>query len=250
MMADVRLNYKQYLFITIGSFIGISLVLRIAMSDGRFSIDDHMAFFSLGLLVLLAYIGSSFPFFSNKIKAGNYLMIPASNFEKVLSQFLIYVVAGTILYFLFFKIGADISRLVRFTYSISITDGVTTPGIQKFDYLHIWNNAPKLERWLVLLLFTTVGFFFFSVRLFFKKYALLKTIIVFAVMAFGIACLLTLLSHIFYPAHVKGFDIHMPDLMDKGITVETGRTCFIVFLSLINIIALLLAYFKFKEKQT
>ena len=249
MMADIRLNYKQYLFITIGSFIGISMVFRLAMFDGQFNTGDYLAYFILGLLGLAAYIGSSFPFFSNKIKAGNYLMIPASNFEKVLSQFLIYVVAGSILYFLFFKIGADISRTVRIFHTTITIDGVTLPGIDKLDYSYFWNNTPKFERWLVLLLFTAIGLFAFSVRLFFKKYAFLKTVIVFAVIILGIICLLFFLSHVFFPEHVKGFDIYMPDLSNQGLNEKTLTVCGIIFFSLIIILELLLAYFKFQEKQ-
>src|SRR5665647_263187 len=102
MRNDIMLNYKKYLFTIAGAFILGFIFLYMSMPqiiviDDNFKVDGLIAFdsrrylsiFIMCLFGLGTFVGSAFSELSNKVKTSNYLLIPASTFEKFLCQFVL-----------------------------------------------------------------------------------------------------------------------------------------------------------------
>ncbi len=112
--ADLRLNSKRYLYAIAGAAIGLYLFLLFTLSVdqyGKVEAEFYAQMFFVSLFTLGIYTGSAFPSFNRKTTASNFLLFPASNFEKFLSQFLIYYVAGAILFIFIFWADAHLAQL-------------------------------------------------------------------------------------------------------------------------------------------
>ena len=256
--ADLRLNSKRYLYFFAGAAVGIYLLFLFGMLrffDQRFTVESsyYYSMFILSLVALGAYIGSAFPAFSEKPTTASYLLFPASHFEKLLSQFLLYFVAGTIIFTFLFWVDAHLARL-----SLLNLESVRTGKwvIEPFSYSMILNPSPYphskkniLEYGLQWIMMFSVISFLFTARLFFNKFALAKSIISGIVIAISISCLMVLCSHLFFPEKTQGFEIALVSYHSDFFNTDTG-VLFIYSLCLIVCLFFLpLAYFKLKEKQ-
>lgn len=107
----------------------------------------------------------------------------------------------------------------------------------------------KVSEILIMIFgFFSYGCYLFSGATYFKRYALLKTVVVSGI-AFG-SCILfsMLLSHIFYPQETNGFEVKFKDFLVLD-NVHSGEF-FILLLSLFSWVFFLpIAYFKLKEKE-
>jgi len=272
---DLLINYKQYLFTVIGAFIVGFVILYSSMphihfNDEYFSIfgaSKYKSIFILSLFGLGAFVGLAFPNLSSKVKISSYLLMPTSIFEKFLSQFLIRIMAGLAIFLLIFWIDAHLARFVSLS---QMTDYQTHQHyaegykiIEKFDFkmlvyghtehnqtgtnvTRIIYNTP-FESWTISLVFLSLGFYLFSVRLFFQKLGLVKTVISAVVLFFIGAVLMVGFSHLFYP-ETKGFDMK---LQTYELSSKVNNFGFWIFvMACISILFLLpLGYFKLKEKQ-
>jgi hypothetical protein len=199
-----------------------------------------MPTFYIGLLQLGAFIGLAFPELSDKIKTGNYLLLPASTFEKLLSQFLVYIVAGSLLFIIFFGVGAHLARWTML-HTEEVISGKMS--IDAFSYSAFWRKTNVFLNAAPI----GIGFFLFAVRLYFRKYALAKTIV--ALIAFWFLCMgvFWLASFVFFhtsESSYMGIPVYKTEIILSNIIV------WYVFLSLLaSIVALPLAYYKLKEKD-
>jgi hypothetical protein len=100
---------------------------------------------------------------------------------------------------------------------------------------------------LILFSVISIGMYLYVVPLFFKKQALIKTILSFFALILAYATCLVLYSHLFNP-ETKGFDItlkefNVTDQMDSNILM------FHILIDVAWIFLLFLGYFKLKEKR-
>jgi len=254
---DILINYKRYLF----TFAGFSILLYfVFLFDMRsmnytfinnhvvpeFSNRHYLTIFMLCLAAIGLFIGMSFPELSNKIRARNYIQLPGSIFEKILVQFIIRFVISTLLLFVIFWIVANLARLTAIQFEYVQKQGIK---IYHLNYSVMFSFLGTLKaRTTIFIGLFSIGTFIFSARLFFMKSAVLKTIILGAVMFFLCCCFLVICSHIFYPETTQGFKISIPTYnLDDHLT----NTEFYLFsLGLLSWIFFLpLSYYKLKEKQ-
>jgi hypothetical protein len=231
----------------LGGTIGIYLVLLFAMFNqyGNFDAEEYMGIFVMCSLGLGAFIGNSFPDLSDKIKTANYILYPASTFEKLLSQFLIYIVFGCIFFLGMFWIDAHLAQ-----WTMSFKESVRTGHnvIDTFKFSTILDRMPSETsvKILIILLIWNIGVFLFAARLFFRRFALVKTVITgIALFALG-ACLLVLFSHIFYP-ETEGFNVEIQGYKVVGEIYNVMIFAYVLELSWL--LFLPFAYYKFREKQ-
>lgn len=265
---DILLNHKKYLLTIAGAFILGFIVLYTSMpgyvhkGDFRFVFDAqrYTTAFGMCLLGLLAFVGSAFSELSTKIKTSNYLMLPASTFEKILSQFVIYVLAGSAIFVIVFWVDAHLARYAILSNLKSVYNEDLGPDkskyieVFKYSMLLIKNKYPAISYWnwfeglAIIFGMFSIGMYFFSVKIFFKKLGLIKTAISLIAVVYLGAVVMTLLSHIFYP-ETKGFDIS--NALDYKL--PNGLFNFEMWLYLsaycVSLFIIPFGYFKLKEKQ-
>ncbi len=265
---DILLNHKKYLLTIAGAFILGFIVIYTSMpgyvvkGDFRFVFDAgrYNQTFVMCLLGLLAFVGSAFSELSTKVKTSNYLLLPASTFEKFLSQFVIYALAGTAIFLIVFWVDAQMARYLALSKLNATNNELLGPDkgkyIEVFNYtmLLIKNKYPVISYWnwfnglaMIFGMFS-IGMYFFSVKIFFKKLGLIKTAISFIVVVYFGIIVMIILSHLFFP-DTKAFDVSNAldyKLSNGFFNIEMG-----MYLSAycVSLFIIPFGYFKLKEKQ-
>lgn len=236
-----------------------------------FDSNKYMNIFMVSLVALGALVGSSFPDLGSKVKTANYLLIPASTFEKFTSQFFIRVICGAGIFLVLFWIDARLARAISVTQMIDVKTNLhyvhAEQFIEKFNYgmiflYHKITSYPDsnvsnpivnivyykaIEKWGISLFIVSMGLYLFSVKLFFKKLGMVKSIISSVAVFFAMALFMVIFSHIFYP-DTKGFDVSLQNYtLQNGINNIEFWLCLIGFVS--PLFLLPMGYFKLKEKQ-
>ena len=246
---DLRINGKRYLSFLVGGIVIFYLILLINMNGTYdFSKRDYPPLFLLCLLGLGIFMGSAFPELSNKIKTSNYLLLPASTLEKIASQFLIYIVFGSFFFLLIFWVDTYLAKWTVMQIKSTQQQSII---IDNFQYIGFFEDIGLSYFWDKLLLVMFVVFvclFLFATRLFFKRFALVKSVITLLVVIFSFVCYMSLFSRIFYP-ETKWFNLHLPeyDLISGFSNVKFG---FCILIYPLWMFFLPLAYHKLKEKQS
>jgi len=282
LMNDVHINYKKYLLIILVAFIMGFVFLYLNMPRvvyggdtlygwNRFNGSKYMNIFLASLVALGALVGSSFPDLVSKVKTANYLLIPASTFEKFFSQFFIRVICGAGIFLILFWIDAQLARAISVMQMVDVKTNLhyvdAEQFIEKFNYgMIFWHDRvirysseagsypieqilyhKSIETWGISLFVVSIGLYLFSVKLFFKKLGLVKSIISSVAVFFAMALFMVIFSHIFYPG-TKGFDVSLQNYtLQNGINNIEFWLCMIGFVS--PLFLLPLGYFKLKEKQ-
>jgi hypothetical protein len=211
--------------------------------------QDYTICFVFYMMAVGVVVGTAFPDLSDKIKTENYLLSPASTFEKLLLQFML-------------RIGFFVPiALGLFWIAIRLAKASLIPGdsgldpaiLPYFDYSILIDKKSInriLDTWQIL--FLIFGFFSYGAYLLagtthFKRYALVKTVIVSVAVALVSISFSVVLSHIFYP-RTHGFDTQLKTFY---ITEHLNSDhLFAVLLSLFSWpFFLVFAYFKLKEKE-
>jgi hypothetical protein len=263
---DILLNYKKYLFTIAGAFI-LGFILIYMRMPGHFYNDTYKfdasrynEIFTMCLLGLAAFVGSAFSELSNKVKTSNYLLIPASTFEKFLCQFVIRAIVGTAIFLLIFWVDTHLARIAVLSNMKDVNNHLAGP--EKYDYIEkfhfsmllIKSTYPEITYWrlfngigMILTLFSA-GMFLFSVKIFFRKLGLIKTGISLFAALYLIMILSIFFSHIFFPETV-GFKA----TANTDYLLSNGYSNNDIFFYSIGYLAPLfllpLGYFKLKEKQ-
>lgn len=266
---DILLNHKKYLLTIAGAFILGFIFLYTSMpsyvhkGDFRFVFDAqrYTTAFGLCLLGLLAFVGSAFSELSTKVKTSNYLLLPASTFEKFLSQFVIYALAGTAIFLIVFWVDAQMARYLALSKLKATNNELLGPDkgkyIEVFNYsmLLIKNKYPVISYWnwlnglaMIFGMFS-IGMYFFSVKIFFKKLGLIKTAISFIAVVYLGTVVMSLLSHIFYSDTKSFFEISN----EMDYKLANGLFNFEIWMYLsaycVSLFIIPFGYFKLKEKQ-
>lgn len=263
---DILLNYKKYLLTIVGAFILGFILMYLYMptriysySNSGFDATRYSSLFIMCLLGLGAFVGSAFSELSSKVKISNYLLVPASTFEKFLSQFIIRFIAGTIILLVLFWIDVHLARIAALS-RIEGMDGHLA-GPEKYDYIEkfhwsmflIKSKYPVLTNWRLfegigyILTFFSAGMFFFSVKIFFRKLGLIKTGISLVAILYLMMAGMFFFAHLFFP-ETKGFDtVNISYFLSNG---YTNNDIFLYSIGYLAPLFLLpLGYFKLKEKQ-
>ena len=267
---DVRINYKKYLIAVAIGFVGIFVITYYVsltsgdhfreilydkngnrlfkyFQDALLAATQDIHFTTYGirelgynfLLFFSIFVGLSFPALSGRKSAMNYLLLPASVFEKYLLEFIIRMIIGFGLFLLIFYFAAN---LALGTYEVYLN--------LKYAYLlgsnHIYVGAFSYKSWIstvyfdgkptidpvaIEITFMMVAMYIsaFAVRLFFKRFAFFKT----AVAVIGSVLLL-------------GFGTY--ELINKGI-LPYSRLYLIIFFPLAAVICVFLSYYKLKRRR-
>ena len=263
---DILINYKKYLLTIVGAFILGFIVMYMQMpsylyGDTTYKFDASRYFnvLIMCLLGLGAFVGSAFSELSSKVKISNYLLLPASTFEKFLCQFVIRALAGTVIFLVIFWVDAHIARIAVLSNMKNNLGQLVGP--EKYDYIEkfhfsmflIKSSYYKVIYWRLfegigaILIAFSVGMFLFSVKIFFRKLGLIKTGIALVATLYLIMVIMVCFSHLFYP-ETKGFSTGNIDYMlSNGYTNNDIFQYSIAYLA--PLFLLPLGYFKLKEKQ-
>ena len=246
---DILMNHKQYL-LTIG---GASLVLLIiciwsmVAQTSNFNLNNYSPIFVMFMLASAVFIGSSFPDLSSRKSTCNYLILPSSILEKYLVQCLIRLFIFIPLAIFLFILITYISKSIAT--QINIFQGRFFE-IEKFDIIDfIQGNNTSLDTFFLCIAIFSLATFFFSARLFFKRFALVKTVFLGAGLIFLFLCSMVLMSHIFYP-ETHGFDIRLNDIILNERLKLSNTMLYVYFIAGLSwIFFLVFGYYKLKEKQ-
>jgi hypothetical protein len=206
-------------------------------------------------IVLGVIIGNAFSDFNNKIKAANYLLLPASTLEKFLSQFFIRVVLATAIFVAMYWLDAYLARycIVRTDKAIMGKALMGRTIIEEFSYSAAFSKiTPTGNRIFVYFTIFSLMSFMFAMRLFFTRYAVVKTLFSLLILITVFTLVFLLYSSIFYifsseeilwekTMVIKGYKI-CHDLSN----IELYSRC-VAYISWIFF--LLTGYYKIKEKQ-
>ena len=244
---DFRINGKRYLFFLAGGMIIYYLVLLIGLCSTSSLYNEYTLLFLLSLIGLCLFVGSAFPELNNKVKTGNYLLLPASTFEKIASQFLVYIVFGSILFLLIFWVDAYLAKWTALQMESVQQRGITIEDFHYKGLFEIWGISFFWDKLFMVMSIVSAGLFLFAVRLFFKRFALVKSTIA----LIAAICLLILnivvFSHIFYP-ETEGFNIEL-SVYELAPELSNFLLWSCILVSSLWVFFLPLAYYKLKEKQ-
>ncbi|MBL7969874.1 MAG: hypothetical protein JNL03_00020, partial [Prolixibacteraceae bacterium] len=191
---DLLINQKIYLFAAIGLGLGIYAFTYLIMTTNRLGFnrqDDYiplLIFYTMGIGVL---IGTSFPAFTNQIKTGNYLLAPGSKLEKFLVQFVIRIVILIPLAMLLFWLG---TRLAKASIISDPAIGFYASAIPDFHFKGLFHKLEPLDKLALYGTFVSVISVLFCGSVFFKRFSLIKTLIVSALMVGVVLLSLVLFS--------------------------------------------------------
>jgi hypothetical protein len=255
---DILSNLKKYL-IFIGVLVIVLLLIDfLAIEKGSsfrttenglteyfFRINTYQVLYvSAFLITIVLAVGSSFSALRKKDSTTSYLLLPASILEKYLVEFLLRIVVFSLLFtFIFwidFKLAASLYNFLNLEYFTEI------PNFGFFDIFP--KNMNPLDRKVISLSMLSFASFLFASATFFKKNVILKMVLLVGV--FGLATFLfsVLLSHLFLPNEVSGFQVRVFDRFLEN-RLNTIQLCIYVIGTFSSLFLLPLGYFKLKEKQ-
>lgn len=218
--------------------------------------QNYTICFAFFMMYVGVIIGFAFPDLSDKIKRSNYLLTPGSTFEKVALQFLIRIVLFVPIALGIFWISIRLAKaslipeIVNFNSVEQLMDPVLIPY---FDYAFLITktNGKIRDTWQILFVFFglfSYGIYLFAGATYFKRYALVKTVIASVVILLTSITFSVVLSHIFYPKETHGFNSRLNEF---AVTEHLSSSeLFMVSLSLFSwMFFLAMSYFKLKEKE-
>lgn len=249
--SDLLMNYKKYGLMILAILLVDYVILYLNMPkysynpNNVYNIREYFPLFtSLGFFTLGAWIGSAFPEFNNKNTSRSYLITPASTFEKYTTQLLGRIIISTIIFLIIFWLAAN---LARFTVLHTIKENI--PNIEQFNFSGVINTlkSDSVIEWLLPLSFLALIMFLFSVRIYFNKHGLVKTILSLSVVLFLLYLLFVIFTQVFYPSY-KLFEVHSSEYQVTK-SLKNSEILGIVILSLSSLILPVLGFFKLKEKE-
>ncbi|MGM8361288.1 hypothetical protein ACSV4D_05160 [Flavobacterium sp. ARAG 55.4] len=256
---DLLINRTKYLLGVLGLGLITYLLSYWFLSSTKYNLIRNVeiingyyivcfVFFMMGVGVI---VGTAFSDLTDKIKTANYLLSPASTFEKFLTQFLLRIGFFIPIALGIFWIAIRLAKASLLPESINEIQFFDPSKVPYFEFRLLVTRGDKLwDIWQILSMifgFFSYGTYLFAGTTFFRRYALVKSVVISAIL-FG-SCILfsMLLSNIFYPSP-RFFDIQFYTFQ---ITESLGSTEFsLLTLSLFSWIFFLgMAYFKLKEKE-
>lgn len=256
---DLLINRTKYLLAILGLGLITYLLTYWFLSSSKSSIINYaeninnlyvvcFVFFMMGVGVI---VGTAFPELTDKIKTANYLLSPGSAFEKFLVQFLLRIGFFIPIALGIFWIAIRLAKASLIPEMINGNQFFNPAVVPYFEYRLLVTREGKLwDTWQILLMifgFFSYGTYLFAGTTFFKRYALVKTVVISGILFFSCILFSMLLSKIIYSAP-RFFDIQFYAFQ---VTENFDSTEFsLLFLSLLSWVFFLpIAYFKLKEKE-
>ena len=256
---DLLINRTKYLLGILGLGLITYLLSYWFLSSNKYSLvgnvesinNYYMLCFVFFMMAVGVIVGTAFPDLTDKIKAANYLLSPGSTFEKFLVQFLLrigfFIPLALGIFWIAIRLAKD-SLLPEMINGNQFLDPAVVPY---FEYRLLVTRGDKLwDTWQIL--FMIFGFFSYGTYLFaggtyFRRYALVKTVVISGILFFSCILFSMLLSKIIYSAP-RFFDIQFYTFQ---VSENLDSTEFsLLSLSLLSWVFFLgMAYFKLKEKE-
>lgn len=257
---DLLINRTKYFLGILGLGLVTYLLSYWFLSSSKNSIinnlnsiyNHYMVCFVFYMMAVGVIVGTAFPDLTDKIKTANYLLSPSSTFEKYLVQFLLRIGLFVPIALGIFWIAIRLAKASLLPEMINGNQFFEPAVVPYFEFRSLVTREDKLwDTWQILFMifgFFSYGTYLFAGASFFKRYALVKTVIISGIL-FGSSILFTvLLSHIMYPAATHGFQIHF-DTFRVTDSLDSAQL-FALYLSMLSwIFFLVFAYFKLKEKE-
>ncbi|HEY3370909.1 MAG TPA: hypothetical protein VGK10_08685 [Prolixibacteraceae bacterium] len=238
---DWLINQKSYLYTLVGMSIVVYAITYLSMiRPVNFPFTNYIPLFIFYMLGIGAIIGSAFPVLKDHIKTTNYLMLPGSMFEKFMVQIFVRMVLLIPLSLFIFWIGVHLAKVTAVHEGQMIAD---------FTFSELFGHIIKLrDQFLIIVSIFSMATLLFAGSVYFNRFSLVKTSIVFFLMIGIVVLTFVLFSHLFYPAETHGFHIQ---LQNYKITEDLYNTQLAGYLlgALSWLFFLPLAYFKLKEKE-
>jgi len=247
---DLVLNGKTYLFAFIGLILGLVLIHFFTVSTASYRVNFKNNYYNpLFLFTLIGGIvisaGTSFPSLRTSQKSSNYLLLPASILEKLIVQVLFRIIAFIILfiplYWMSFKMAYGFYGLFEWKNFIEVAP---------IGLLDFYRGTPSLLDILAIIFsIISLASFLFAGAVYFKKYAVFKTVLAFAISVLMWFLLMVLFSHIFYPDSSSDFfDIKIQEYKINE-ELHASQLFAYIFGMASSLFLFPLAYFKLKEKE-
>ncbi len=253
---DLILNSKTYLlkitaFTLLAYFILLYFMFQNASSfqSSQYHGTSYQGYFLLFLVGLGVFIGTSFTEIGNKVKRTAYLQLPASTFEKFFHPFFLRIIVGSALFFLIFWVDARLARAMYLSATqfqqVFINGMLVKPDAFQFSFLFTQRD---IQFWLpVTMTIVNIVLFLFGVPLFFKKQALVKTILTFFVLLFLVFISFVVFSRLFYP-EARAFEVKLNDYFVWG-TYKNVEVFFLTVMALACPSLLLASFYRLKETR-
>lgn len=245
---DLLIHRKTYLFATLGLAIGLYIFTFFMMKNTRnFSSNNYIPLMIFYLMAIGAIVGNSFPAFIDQIKTSNYLLAPGSLFEKFMVQFVIRIVIFIPLAMFLFWVVTYLAKASLIPLPALGFD----PAVHVADYhfAELFIQIPLLRDKIAILIsiFSAVSILFAG-SVYFRRFALVKTLVFVGVSVFAVILSLVLFSHLFFPEVTHGWDIN---LKTYHVTEDLFNVQLLAYIvgGLTWIFFLTMAYFKLKEKE-
>jgi len=225
-----------------GAFSALVLLLVLILSGQRnWMVDEwRNTFFILFSLSACLLIGHAFPYNRQKEKAISNIMIPASVFEKFISEYVLRIVLYTLIFPILFTLAAKLATPL----GTLINDKGT---ISPFILSNIFEIQAKAEflYTLIPLIFLACSAILFAGSAAFNKYPMVKTIIfIAAVFIMGSGYLYFIMEEI----NLKNGIAYM--IKSSSIASDEGALNVLYIILIVSISsALSYAFFKLKEKE-
>jgi hypothetical protein len=253
---DLKTNYKQYFIAAMILFAAAFVITYLEIDEYDIKGQDNLFYeyfnsFIICFVGFVVFAGLSFPAFSSKKNTISYLMLPASVFEKYSAEFILRIICGGILFLLIFWLSANCAAEAKCLFynfenhtNYSVSNLSFIKLIKNIFYIKIHHDFYNWRRITsndlsAKIFCATIIIFVFSVRLFFKRFALVKTV------AAGIGIVLIL---------IWAISTFATDFMDKYFLQNDLQG--VVFFDYISILftilcitLLLTGYYKLKEKK-
>ena len=205
---DVRTNYKRYLMAVAIGAVGAFLItysniriinimgMGLEIEEQLIRMDFQMPFaaenaangFIFSLIIFFPiFLMLSFPALTSKKSTMNYLLLPASTFEKYLYELIVRIFIGFGLFLLIFYLMANFALIayelflnVRFAEIVAEHQRSISMGRLAFaDVIRIiFGNNEDVQRIWVIPVWIANYLCVFSVRTFFGRFAFVKTMVV------------------------------------------------------------------------
>ena len=246
---DILMNHKQYLLTIAGGSLVLLIILVWAMVARTYDyrLNDYSPIFVMFLLASAVFIASSFPDLSSRKSTCNYLLLPSSILEKYLVQCLIRLFIFIPLAIFLFIVVTYLSKAIAI--QINLLQGRVFE-IENFNIIKMVNgNKDFLNSFFIFMAMFSFTTYLFSARLFFKRFALVKTVFLGAGLIFLFLCFMVLMSHIFYP-ETQGFNIRLNDIILNEKLKLSNTMLYVYYIAGLSwIFFLVFGYYKLKEKQ-
>lgn len=247
---DLVLNGKTYLFVMIGLVLALVFIHFFTLSTASNRVDFKTSyyipiFFFTFIIGLVVSGGTSFPALRSSQHSINFLLLPVSNLEKFIVQFLFrvlfFILLFVPLYWITFNIAYGIYGLFEWTNFIYL---------EPFELFSVFSEiTTTLDKLATVFSIISLAAFAFAGATYFKKYAFFKTILAFSLLIFCSFLLMVLFSHIFFPSNSRDvFEVKIENYyINKDLNNE--QLFMYIFGMASSLFLLPLAYFKLKEKE-